>query len=385
MTVSSENNETRTRSDRESDADSVNKGDGTGNQSSSTKSFTILALYKFVDSPMSADEVKKQKEEIECELRRHKALGAILLSTEGINGTICYPIPTEQTNKSNGSIDPVYQFLEERFPGLRTRISTNPEPVFFRLRVRIKDEIVTMGVPKISPVEKVGTYVNPGPDWDNLVNDPDCLVVDTRNDYEIEVGTFRHAVNPNTKSFTELPGWLEKKLKDSKAEKKPSKIAMFCTGGIRCEKATSYCLDLVEDQNIEVYHLKGGILAYLDNVPAEKSTFEGECYVFDQRTAVTYGLKPSEKYEQCHACRHPLTPQDRQHPNFQPGTVCPYCRDDPDREMRRRRYETRQMHLKVAQEKGIVHLGGGKRRDAFRISRSGIPVSNCDNCRKSHS
>jgi len=421
------------------------EGDQVVNQQTKASSscFTILTLYKFVSPKLTDEQVTYCKSELETELRRYGARGAILLSNEGINGTICYPtIP--KTNKNNSKCekaakesDQVYQYLMRLFPGLRTRFSYHPEPVFFRLRVRIKSEIVTMGVTTnqkdatnsnpstdeeepiaCDPTVQVGEYVAPGPDWDALIRDPDCLVIDARNDYEYQVGTFENAINPKTSSFTEFPEWLQQTLlvqngsnelseasvRETETTRKPfTKVAMFCTGGIRCEKATSYAVNLLQKNphtaNIPVYHLEGGILAYLDTVPgpdndgssstdnnnsSAKSTFHGECYVFDQRTAVTYGLQPSTRYQPCHACRHPLTPDDRQHPDYVPGVACSYCATDADRQARRQRYEARQHQLEVAEQLGILHIHDAKEQNstaqvpAMSLSRRGIPVGRRD-------
>jgi UPF0176 protein len=219
------------------------------------------------------------------------------------------------------------------------------------------------------PTKRVGTYVNPGPDWDRLIQDEDCLVIDTRNDYEYMVGTFQRAINPHTESFVEFPDFLRGQLekqgwsKEAGCEKpKFKKIAMFCTGGIRCEKSTSYCLDLLEKNNIEqdqkpeVYHLKGGILAYLDQVEKqEESTFNGECYVFDHRVAVQHGLKPSEQFTICYGCRAPLTPQDRKHPSYKEGVSCHACAER--RQANRYRFEERHKQMKLNE----AHLNGDKK------------------------
>jgi UPF0176 protein len=382
-------------------------------QQQQQRQYTVLALYQFVNPLMEAKCVERLKGEIEIHLRQHAARGNILLATEGVNGTICYSTSASSTKKrekegggggggepsttANGK-DAVLSFLLDRFPGLRTRLSRSAAPVFRRLKVRVKAEIVTMGKVAMSSVEaeaeqqqeeelegrsdvlhpaRRGRYVPPGKAWDELVRDPDCLVIDTRNDYEVAVGTFEGAVSPNTASFVEFPVWLERKLLEleqhdespeevSKKEKSrpPSKVAMFCTGGIRCEKATSYCLDLLQKHeelnDVAVYHLEGGILAYLDQVPQEQSTFAGECYVFDSRTAVTHGLKASSTYTSCHACRHPLTPADRERSTYQEGVSCPYCVCDENRSIRRQRYVDRQKQIELSCQKGTPHMHDAK-------------------------
>ena len=362
--------------------------DTTTSNSNNLQAFCVLALYHFVSKKLQDEEVTALKDEVEAFLRRfHSCRGTILLATEGINGTICFPNEHQTT---------IYNFFLQKFPHLQqTRISYHDQNVFFRLKVRIKNEIVTMmgghnntndnnnklpsGV-TVDPTQTVGTYV-PAPEWDRLIQDPTCLVIDTRNEYEYQVGTFRRAVNPHTQSFCEFPQWLlEQQLQlkqqsnnnDNKDEDqqqhcfpKYNKVAMFCTGGIRCEKATSYCLNVLSKQqsnlkDTPVYHLKGGILAYLDQVPAEQSTFEGECYVFDQRTAVQHGLRPSETYTLCHACRQPLTPTDREHPDYVEGICCHVCCHDEDRVGRRKRYKERQKQFELCSNEGIPHVHDAK-------------------------
>jgi UPF0176 protein len=328
--------------------------------------FTILALYKFVSPQWTTEEVHEYKKRTETFLRDHLVRGAILISTEGINGTLCYPTATTNATTANNedSNDIIVRYFTGSVKDIRTRISYSPTNVFFRLRIRIKTEIVTMGVDGICPTVQVGEYVKPGPEWDALIQDPNTLVIDARNEYEYQVGTFRNAVNPKTQSFTELPKWLQENVLPT-----TSRIAMFCTGGIRCEKATSYALQIAP--NVPVMHLEGGILAYLDTVPKDESTFDGECYVFDQRIAVTHGLVPSDTYQACHACRHVLTPVDRQHEDYVYGVCCCYCK--VERQDQRHRYESRQMHIQVAEKRGIPHIHDSK--ELVHVSRRGVPQS----------
>lgn len=299
--------------------------------------FTILALYQFLEQKISAETVKQHRDHLEAFLRPFTVRGMLILAEEGINGTICFPSEHKDT---------ILDQLFHQFPKLRTRLSYHHENVFFRLKVRIKPEIVTLGVDATSsdPTVQVGTYVEPGEDWDALLQDPNCLVIDTRNEYEYQVGTFQNALNPHTQSFVDFPSWIHDQLNQMK---QVDKLAFFCTGGIRCEKATAFCMDLLKNspRKPEVYHLKGGILNYLDTVPEEQSLFEGECYVFDRRTAVKHGLKPSENYILCHACRHPLTKEDRLHPNYEEGVACHVCADN--RKTRRKRYESRQKQMEL--------------------------------------
>ncbi|MDP3895060.1 MAG: rhodanese-related sulfurtransferase, partial [Mesorhizobium sp.] len=227
------------------------------------------------------------------------------------------------------------------------KFSTAADMPFNRMKVRLKQEIVTMGVGSIDPVGGAGAYVEAA-DWNALLADPETILVDTRNDYEVAIGTFKGAVNPHTKSFREFPAWVEA----HRADLEGRKVAMFCTGGIRCEKATAYVRSLGLD---EVYHLKGGILKYLEDVPAEESLWEGECFVFDERVSVAHGLEEG-KAELCRGCRHPLTPEDRASPKFEHGICCPHCfdtRSDEDRA----RYAERHRQVALAAERGAVHIG----------------------------
>jgi UPF0176 protein len=315
-------------------------------ESSKSTSTRILALYKFLDPPLSKECLEDLQGELEIELRRNGSRGTLLVASEGINGTICYPF------HPSAAKDPVLEFLQSKFNNsLRIRISAYDRPVFARLKIKLKTEIVTMHQEDSHPIEGVGKHVGPE-EWNNILNDPDCLVIDTRNEYEIDVGTFKNAVNPRTQSFVEFPAWMRKNISGAKA---PKKIAMFCTGGIRCEKATNVCLKMVP-QGSEVFHLEGGILNYLDSIKPEESLYKGECYVFDQRVAVTYGLKPSEIFSRsCHACRHPLSIEDLKRDDFIEGLSCRWCVDKLS-EKQRERFAQRQKQILLARQKGIPHI-----------------------------
>lgn len=299
---------------------------------------TITAFYKFVALP-DYRELRQPLLDVSLE---NDVRGTILLAEEGINGTVSGP---------EEGITALLAWLrsDERFADLETKESYAPDDqkTFYRMKVRLKKEIVTLGVEGIDPNEKVGTYVDPH-DWNALIEDPDVLLIDTRNDYEYEVGTFKGAVDPGTESFTEFPEYVEKNLDPSKQKK----VAMFCTGGIRCEKATSYML---EKGFQEVYHLKGGILKYLEEVPAEESAWEGECYVFDHRVAVNHDLAPGS-YDLCYACRRPLSDEDRAHPDFRYGVSCHRCINEFSNEDRER-FAERARQIALAEEKGETHLG----------------------------
>jgi UPF0176 protein len=215
------------------------------------------------------------------------------------------------------------------------------------MKVRLKKEIVALGVDGVSPSDKVGKYINPE-DWNKLIEDPDTIVIDTRNNYEVDIGTFKNAINPQTLSFREFPTFVEKKLRDNKQKK----VAMFCTGGIRCEKATSLML---EEGFEDVYHLKGGILKYLETIPKDKSLWEGECFVFDQRVAVTHGLDEGQ-YDQCYACRHPLSPEELESNQYTKGISCPYCINKLSDKKKAGVIE-RQKQIMLSKSKGENHIG----------------------------
>jgi len=267
--------------------------------------------------------------------------GTLLLAHEGINGTVA---------GSEAAIAELIDHLEtiEGLAGLEVKYSSAEAMPFHRMKVRLKREIVTMGVEDIDPAGSAGTYVAPA-DWNTLIADPDTIVIDTRNAYEVSIGTFKGAIDPATASFREFPAWVEK----HRDEFDGRKVAMFCTGGIRCEKATAYVKSLGFE---DVFHLKGGILKYLEEVPAEESLWQGECFVFDERVSVSHGLTEGDA-ELCRACRHPLTPEDRLSPNYAAGVSCPHCfaaRSDEDRA----RYAERQRQVELAQAQGRgPHIG----------------------------
>jgi len=219
---------------------------------------------------------------------------------------------------------------------------------FNRTKVKLKKEIVTMGVEDIDPNDIVGTYVKPK-NWNALITDPDVLLVDTRNDYEVAIGTFKGALNPNTETFREFPDYV----KDNLDKAKHKKVAMFCTGGIRCEKSTAY---LKQQGFDEVYHLEGGILKYLEDVPQDETQWEGECFVFDNRVSVDHDLDKGQ-YDQCYGCRMPITEGDKQHVHYQQGISCHHCFDKTDDEQKAR-YIERQHQIELAKKRGEEHIGG---------------------------
>ena len=270
--------------------------------------------------------------------------GTILLAEEGVNGTISGPEVGVQAVLAKLRQLPGLAQLEAKF-------SAAPEQAFHRLKVRIKREIVTMGCPTVKPAEQVGTYVPPQ-QWDALIRDPDTLVVDTRNAYEVAVGTFEGAIDPGTESFREFPAWVERELRPLVEQRQPKAIAMFCTGGIRCEKSTAY---LLQQGFTNVHHLQGGILRYLEEMPEPGTSWQGECFVFDQRVSVNHQLEPGS-YSLCHACGLPLSPADRELPSYREGVSCVHCLDrfsDVDRA----RFAERQRQMRLARERGEQHIG----------------------------
>ena len=286
-------------------------------------------------------------------LTSHDLKGTVLLAPEGINGTLAGLRADIDAALADLRALPNAAQLEYK----ESRTACMP---FYRLKVRLKREIITMGVPDIDPLTNVGTYVEPE-DWNALIADPETIVIDARNDFEVDVGTFAGAVNPRTKSFRDLPQWLDK----HHSELKNKKVAMFCTGGIRCEKATSY----LKKQGIgNVFHLKGGILKYLEITPVVASRWQGECFVFDYRVSVKHGLKLGE-YELCHACRRPINAADRLSSNFVTGVSCDGCIDQRSDEQRER-YASRQIQMELAHKRGELHVGkpngATKKPAAFR-------------------
>jgi UPF0176 protein len=274
-----------------------------------TAPYLTAAFYRFVDLP---DYAQRRAALLELCLQR-RVKGLILLAREGINSTI------------SGAPDDVHEVLaylraDPAFATLVHKESWSYTAPFNRMKVRLKKEIVTMGVPGISPTTSAGRYVQ-ARDWNALISDPDVVLIDTRNDYEVEIGTFAGALNPRIKTFSELPAWVAQAAALKPRDGKKPKVAMFCTGGIRCEKSTA----LLRAQGFdEVFHLDGGILKYLENVPASESLWQGQCFVFDERVSVGHGLQPGA-HELCRCCRQPLPPGATQTPEFELGVSCPRC------------------------------------------------------------
>lgn len=313
--------------------------DTTSTRQSSSKYLTA-ALYHFVSLP---DFKALQTPLLEaCKLNQIK--GTLLLAAEGINGTIAGEPNNIRTILDFLRNAPIF---EGRLANLEHKESWSAVHPFYRMKVKLKKEIVTLGVPGVSPTNKVGTYVKPQ-DWNALISDPDVVLIDTRNDYEVDIGTFKGAIDPKTDTFREFPQYVA----DNFDKTKHKKVAMFCTGGIRCEKASSYMMDQGFE---EVYHLEGGILKYLETVPEEESMWEGECFVFDQRVAVKHNLEVGS-FDQCYACRYPLSAEDLASEQYTPGISCPHCFDSLTEEKRARLTE-RQKQVILAKQRGEAHIG----------------------------
>ncbi|MEP2029556.1 MAG: rhodanese-related sulfurtransferase [Paracoccaceae bacterium] len=302
--------------------------------------YTIAALYHFT----RFDDLPAIREPLLEVCSANDVLGTLLLAREGVNGTIAGP---------RAGIDAVLAHIRA-LPGcsaLEWKESSAETAPFNRMKVKLKREIVTMGQPDVDPRARVGHYVEPS-DWNELIKSPDVAVIDTRNDYEVAIGTFEGAVDPDTKSFGAFPEWWEQ----NKHRFHNKRIAMFCTGGIRCEKSTNYLLGQgVED----VFHLHGGILKYLEEVPADESTWQGECFVFDGRVSVGHGLKEGP-HLLCHACRRPILPEDTKHRGFEAGVSCHHCVGETS-EFDKKRFRERQKQIALSRARGQEHMGPVRR------------------------
>ena len=298
--------------------------------------YCVAALYHFAEFAR----YESFREPLQALCDESGVKGTLLIAREGINGTVA---------GTDAAIAGLLAFLraQPEFAALEHKESRASKRPFLRMKVRLKKEIVTMGVEDIDPKKIVGTYVDPR-DWNALISDPETILIDTRNDYETAIGIFKGAVDPNTKTFREFPDWVKN---NTGLHNKP-KIAMYCTGGIRCEKATAFMKEQGFD---EVYHLKGGILKYLEDVPAEESLWEGACFVFDERVSVEHGLKEGN-HKLCHACRNPITAEEVTSPHYEEGVSCSHCygtRTEADRD----RYRQRQHQIALARKRGIKHIG----------------------------
>ncbi len=305
-------------------------------QSSPREEYVVCAMYKFV----TLDHYESLRDPLLQVMKSLDVFGTLLLASEGINGTVA---------GSRESIDSLLVWLRQDscLGDIVCKESYTDKCPFLRSKVKLKKEIVTMGVEGIDPKRVVGTYVEPK-DWNALISDPEVVLVDTRNDYEVQVGTFRGAINPNTETFREFPQYV----KDNLDPQQHKKVAMFCTGGIRCEKSTAY---LKEQGFDEVYHLKGGVLKYLEDVPADDTLWDGECFVFDDRVTVDHQLQKGH-YDQCHACRLPITDEDKASDHYEKGVSCPHCYEKLSPQQRQR-FAEREKQMQLAAQRGEFHMG----------------------------
>ena len=303
----------------------------------------VAALYKFVSLP----DYVELREPLLKVMQDNGVKGTLLLALEGINGTV---------SATREGIDALLAWLksDERLVDIDHKESYCDEQPFYRTKVKLKKEIVTLGVEGVDPNKQVGTYVEPK-DWNALIDDPEVLLIDTRNDYEVAIGTFEGAIDPKTTTFREFPEYIKAHFDPAKHKK----VAMFCTGGIRCEKASSYMLG---EGFEEVYHLKGGILKYLEEVPQQESKWHGDCFVFDNRVTVRHDLTEGD-YEVCHACRNPLSVEDRASEHYSPGISCPHCWDTLSEKTRHTARE-RQKQIELALARNMPHpIGYNYRKD----------------------
>jgi UPF0176 protein len=307
--------------------------------------YVTCAIYKFVALP----HFESLRTPLLNAMTKNQIFGTLLLAAEGINGTV---------SGTREGIDNLLEWINQQ-PGLEnidSKESYDDKIPFYRTKVKLKKEIVTMGVEGIDPKQSAGTYVQPE-DWNALISDPDVVLVDTRNDYEVQVGTFKNAIDPKTTSFREFPEWSKNNL-DAKKNKK---VAMFCTGGIRCEKSTAF----IKEQGFdEVYHLQGGILKYLEKVPENESLWQGECFVFDNRVTVDHNLN-SGSYDQCHACRMPITEHQKTLDSYIEGISCLHCHNKVS-EQQLKRFAQRQKQVKLAKARGESHIGTAAQIDTER-------------------
>ena len=298
---------------------------------------TVAALYHFTN----LNNLQDKQSDLEIICKNNSILGTLLLATEGINGTIA---------GSTQGIQIVVDHIKnwEEISDLELKYSFSSHQNFNRLKIKIKDEIVTMGKGDINVKEESGTYVDPK-DWNNLISQEDVIVIDARNEYEVSMGQFSGAIDPKTDTFRQFPNWADQLSQDSDT---PKKVAMYCTGGIRCEKASSYMKTLGFD---EVFHLKGGILKYLEVIPEEESLWSGECFVFDDRVSLVHGLEEGE-YSLCYGCQDPVSPKDRNSDLYEAGVSCPSCYNTLS-EQKKNNLREREKQFRLAQERGQFHLG----------------------------
>ena len=301
--------------------------------------YIISTFYKF----LVLENYKELKIKFDKSLSKTNIKGTILLANEGVNGTIAGS--ESDLKKFFLNMDKFSQFKD-----ITPKFSSSKKNPFLRMKVRLKKEIVTIGIPDVSPSHQVGKYLNVK-EWNELLNESDSMIIDTRNDYEVSIGTFKNSINPKIKSFRNFPSWVQKNLIDKKVSKK-SKIGMFCTGGIRCEKSTSYLKQLGFEN---VFHLDGGILKYLENVKSDENEWKGECFVFDYRVSLNDSLEKGE-YDMCYACRMPLSKENKKNKHYLKGQSCEYCYDQTTSKQKRR-FNEREKQIKLSKVRNLKHLG----------------------------
>ena len=301
--------------------------------------YIISTFYKF----LVLENYKELKIKFDKSLSKTNIKGTILLANEGINGTIA---------GSESDLKKFFLYMDKfiQFKDINPKFSSSNKNPFLRMKVRLKKEIVTIGIPEVSPTNLVGKYLNVE-EWNEFLNESDSMIIDTRNDYEVSIGTFKNSINPKIKSFRNFPNWVQKNLIDKKVSKK-SKIGMFCTGGIRCEKSTSYLKQLGFEN---VFHLDGGILKYLENVKSDENEWKGECFVFDYRVSLNDSLEKGE-YDMCYACRMPLNKENKKNKHYLKGQSCEYCYDQTTIKQKKR-FNEREKQIKLSKVKNLNHLG----------------------------
>jgi len=301
--------------------------------------YIISTFYKF----LVLENYKELKIKFDKSLSKTNIKGTILLANEGVNGTIA---------GSESDLKKFFLYMDKfsQFKDITPKFSSSNKNPFLRMKVRLKKEIVTIGIPEVSPSHQVGKYLNVK-EWNELLNESDSMIIDTRNNYEVSIGTFKNSINPKIKSFRNFPNWVQKNLIDKKVSKK-SKIGMFCTGGIRCEKSTSYLKQLGFEN---VFHLDGGILKYLENVKSDENEWKGECFVFDYRVSLNNSLEKGE-YDMCYACRMPLSKENKKNKHYLKGQSCEYCYDQTTIKQKKR-FNEREKQIKLSKVKNLKHLG----------------------------
>ena len=301
--------------------------------------YIISTFYKF----LVLENYKELKIKFDKSLSKTNIKGTILLANEGVNGTIA---------GSESDLKKFFLYMDKfsQFKDITPKFSSSNKNPFLRMKVRLKKEIVTIGIPEVSPSNLVGKYLNVE-EWNEFLNESDSMIIDTRNDYEVSIGTFKNSINPKIKSFRNFPNWVQKNLIDKKVSKK-SKIGMFCTGGIRCEKSTSYLKQLGFEN---VFHLDGGILKYLENVKSDENEWKGECFVFDYRVSLNDSLEKGE-YDMCYACRMPLSKENKKNKHYVKGQSCEYCYDQTTIKQKKR-FNEREKQIKLSKVKNLKHLG----------------------------